>query len=100
MLGPQVKLISAEQQLFILTLAQICLKQNHFQLSEKALALDLRMKILNNEMGELQLVIQDFVDEGANFHYRMQLLPYLQSMLSLFKQLMNTEENAKEGNGC
>lgn len=53
MLGPQVKLISAEQQLFILTLAQICLKQNHFQLSQKALALDLRMKILNNEMGEL-----------------------------------------------
>ena len=49
------------------------------------------MKILNNEMGELQLVIQDFVDEGANFHYKLQLLPYLQSMLSLFKQLMNTE---------
>ena len=42
-------------------------------------------------------MIQDFVDEGANFHYRMQLLPYLQSMLSLFKQLMNTED-AKEGN--
>ena len=29
MLGPKVKLIKAEHQLFILTLAQICLKENH-----------------------------------------------------------------------
>mgnify|MGYP007004946535 CR=1 FL=1 len=53
MLGPKVKLINAEHQLFVLTIAQICLKAKHFQLSQKALALDLRIKILNNEMGEL-----------------------------------------------
>ena len=53
-LGPKVTLINAEQQLFMISLARICLKQDHFQLSQRALAIDLRMKLLNNEMLELQ----------------------------------------------
>ena len=38
-------------------------------------------------MGELQLEIQDF-DEGILQLYKLQLLPYLQSMYALFNQLM------------
>ena len=53
-LGPKVTLINAEQQLFMISLARICLNQDHFQLSQRALAIDLRMKLLNNEMFELQ----------------------------------------------
>ena len=52
LLGSNLNLIKAEHQLFMLTIAQICLKEKHSALAEKAIALDLRMKIFNNEMGE------------------------------------------------
>ena len=52
LLGLKLILVKAEHQLFMLTIAQICLKENHKSFAEKAIALDLRMKIFNNEMGE------------------------------------------------
>ena len=53
--GSKLSLIKAEHQLFVLTLAQICLKENNEKMAEKALKLDLRMKILNEQIGDLWL---------------------------------------------
>ena len=58
-------------------------------MAEKALALDLRMKILNNEMGELQFVQDN--DARSLLPYKHQLLPYLKSMYAFFKQLMTQD---------
>lgn len=89
LLGPKVKLITAEHSLFVLTLAQICFKARHVSLSRKALALDLRMMILNNEMGEFQSLVHDYIiDESVLRPYRLQLLPYLKSFYVFFKQIM------------
>ena len=48
--GHKLKLIKAETQVFILTLAQIQLRNNSTKLVDHALQLDLRIKILNNEI--------------------------------------------------
>ena len=47
--GHKLKLIKAETQVFMLSLAQISLRTNQSKLVEHALQLDLRIKILNNE---------------------------------------------------
>ena len=47
-------MIKTENQVFILTLAQISFKANQNKLVEHALQLDLRIKILNNEISEYQ----------------------------------------------
>ena len=47
-------MIKAENQVFILTLAQISFKANQTYLVEHALQLDLRIKILNNEISTYQ----------------------------------------------
>ena len=77
----------------MLTLAQICLKEKHVQLAEKALALDLRMKILNNELGELQFMHDS--EERLLLPYKLQLLPYLKSLYAFFKQL-STQHDSTE----
>lgn len=92
--GPTPRLIKAEHQLFILTIAKICLKEKHVDLANKALALDLRIKILNSEMCDVYS--QDVKVVQA---LKKQLLPYLKSLFELFRQLLNLyEDNDGEGN--
>ena len=85
LMGVKLKAIKAQHQFIFITLAQLCFYDSpHNKFAEALLSLDLRIKIANNEIGEL-IQQQGNVSGVAQPLSKLQLLPYLQSLFGLFK---------------